>query len=45
MQKRVNDLSQLERVVEEVVEIWETRNTLAIISQLNPDINKGNHNH
>jgi predicted ester cyclase len=28
-----------------IVEIWETRNTLGIMKQLNPDIGKGKHNH
>lgn len=28
-----------------IVEIWETRNTLAIMGQLNPNMNKGNHSH
>ena len=29
----------------QIAEIWETRNTLAIMGQLNPDMNKGNHGH
>jgi predicted ester cyclase len=29
----------------QIAEIWETRNTLAIMGQLNPDIIKGNHSH
>lgn len=29
----------------QIAEIWETRNTLAIMGQLNPDINKGTHSH
>ena len=28
-----------------IAEIWETRNTLAIMGQLNPDMNKGDHGH
>ncbi|UCC58179.1 MAG: ester cyclase [Candidatus Bathyarchaeum sp.] len=28
-----------------IAEIWETRNTLSIMRQLNPKIGKGNHNH
>jgi predicted ester cyclase len=30
---------------EKISEIWETRNTLGIMKQLNPKIGKGNHNH
>ncbi len=26
-------------------EIWETRDTLAIMSQLSPDMNRGSHSH
>jgi predicted ester cyclase len=29
----------------QIAEIWETRNTLAIMGQLNPDMNKSNHSH
>ncbi|MBT8171854.1 ester cyclase, partial [Candidatus Bathyarchaeota archaeon] len=29
----------------QIAEIWETRNTLAIMGQLNPDMNKDNHSH
>jgi predicted ester cyclase len=29
----------------QITEIWETRNTLAIMRQLNPDMIKGDHNH
>ena len=29
----------------QIAEIWETRNTLAIMGQLNPDMKKGNHSH
>jgi predicted ester cyclase len=29
----------------QIAEIWETKNTLAIMGQLNPDIIKGNHGH
>jgi predicted ester cyclase len=29
----------------QISEIWETRNTLAIISQLNPEMRRGNHGH
>jgi predicted ester cyclase len=29
----------------QITEIWETRNTLAIMGQLNPDMKKGNHGH
>ena len=29
----------------QIAEIWETRNTLAIMGQLNPDMNKRNHSH
>jgi predicted ester cyclase len=28
-----------------IAEIWETRNTLAIMAQLNPDMKKGDHSH
>jgi predicted ester cyclase len=28
-----------------IAEIWETRNTLGIMKQLNPDIVRGNHSH
>lgn len=30
---------------DKIAEIWETRNTLGIIKQLNPNIGKGSHNH
>jgi predicted ester cyclase len=29
----------------QITEIWETRNTLAIMRQLNPDMIKGDYNH
>jgi predicted ester cyclase len=28
-----------------ITEIWDARNTLAIMGQINPDMNKGKHRH
>lgn len=30
---------------DQITEIWETKNTLAIMGQLNPNVNKGKHSH